>query len=522
MLNSLYNAFGRNATDDADMTDAVLVDAPVDVADPTGSAGSTQSTDVLDARAPSAQATSKQCTLATSIERPALSSSSEHNILAMLSLSAPEVPVDEVQQRPPVDIVACVDRSGSMSGPKIALMKQTLDLLVTKTGLKDSDRLGIVTFDNNVETKLELTSMDKKGRTAAQDVVQALQPGGATNLSGGLLKSVDVLNSSKGDATGRTRVVLLFTDGQANNGIRDTPTMTAAAQGAVAGTNTAIFTFGFGSDHNADMLRSIAQTASGIYYFISEVDDIPQAFADCLGGIMSVVAQNATLSIEPTSPTVAIGKVLGNYKLSTGADAARPTIELGDLYSEDEKDLLFELKLNALPTPVDGEAQVLRAKLRYFNVITKSMDEIDAELLVARPAQTPANQPINIKIDEQRNRMATADAMENASRLADGGDLEGGRALLAQARELVCRSSSVATPLSAALVKEMVALEDGYVDMPRYRSVGSKVSKMSAACHMQQRSNHCTASVYKGGSKGKSSMKGSWFTKSYSSCSDEE
>ena len=45
-----------------------------------------------------------------------------------------------------------------MSGAKIELMRQTLDLLVNRTGLTSKDRLGIVEFNHEVNVALDLSS----------------------------------------------------------------------------------------------------------------------------------------------------------------------------------------------------------------------------------------------------------------------------------------------------------------------------------------------------------------------------
>ena len=52
-----------------------------------------------------------------------------------------------------LDVVAVVDRSGSMQGSKMEQLKATLRVLVEK-GLSSRDRLGLVTFDSTVDTPL--------------------------------------------------------------------------------------------------------------------------------------------------------------------------------------------------------------------------------------------------------------------------------------------------------------------------------------------------------------------------------
>ena len=67
------------------------------------------------------------------------------------------------------------------------------------------------------------------------------------------------------------------------------------------------------------------------------------------------------------------------------------------------------------------------------------------------------------------------------------------------------RTPSAATPLVSALTSDCEKLMAGYADMDSYGRWGSKASKMSAASHMQQRSNHSSAQVY--ARKGKQAMR---------------
>ena len=51
-------------------------------------------------------------------------------------------------------------------------------------------------------------------------------------------------------------------------------------------------------DHDEDALRGVAEASKGLFYFIEQPDAIPAAFADCLGGLSSVVCQNASLELR--------------------------------------------------------------------------------------------------------------------------------------------------------------------------------------------------------------------------------
>jgi len=496
------------------------------------------------AAAPTAAAAAPAMSISCSAEKPALASSEAHTTLAMISLAAS---AHEPVTRLPLEVVAVVDRSGSMSGEKMQTMKQTLTFLVSK-GLQNGDSLAIVSFDDTVETRLELTTMDGTGKAKALKAIGQLHPGRTTNLSGGLLQGIDLLQRAPAPGGGSTRAVLLFTDGIANVGIRDGPGIVAAAHGAMAGAASSapmtLFTFGFGSDHNEDMLRALADTSNGLYYFLDRAETIPQAFADCLGGLVAVVAQNTTLRLEP-APGVAIPHVHSAYKqtpvpqpgmapqpatapqpppqpvpqrapqpaeAAAAAAAAGGAIELslGDVYAEEEKDLVLQLSLPALAAPLaEGEGEAgegggavcLKATLRYYSVPASRFETSEATLTIQRPAATPAQQPLNEKLEEQRVRVNVAEAMQQAAEWADGGRLEEGRALLQKCRLASLASAASASPACEALVADLRRVETGYEDAAQYRQWGGKMSKMSAMSHAQQRSTHATGGMYENASK---------------------
>jgi len=214
--------------------------------------------------------------------------------------------------------------------------------------------------------------------------------------------------------------LLLFTDGLANAGLSRVDEITAAMENPLAliraqTKNCSVFSFGFGADHDENMLRKIAETGNGMYYFIGDVDKIPVSFADCLGGLQSVVGQNLVLSVETKDPNLSILRSLNpKYKLQN--NASLPTsnkifIELGDIYSEEQRDMIFMVKLPKLDQE-NLNYQPLTFTLTYFNAMSTQDDVQKSEILIKRPGVVSNVQP-NISLDIQRNRLLTADAMEN-------------------------------------------------------------------------------------------------------------
>merc|ERR1712232_728845 len=102
--------------------------------------------------------------------------------------------------------------------------------------------------------------------------------------------------------------------------------------------------------------------------------------------------------------------------------------------------------------------------------------------------------------------MGTAEAMENATKLADEGSLSDGRDLLLKQLEVLkCAPSA---PQCAYLLEDLENAQSGFDDEVRYRAQGSKFTKMSAQSNMQQRSTHAAGKAY--ARKGKKGMMAHW------------
>ena len=152
---------------------------------------------------------------------------------------------------------------------KLELCKETTIMLAKE--LRASDRFGLVTFDHGVHTNVPLTTAS----TSSTAQVAAIRTGGTTNLSGGLFQGLELLKSAP--AAERVRAVLLLTDGHANQGIKDQGPLVAATTNLLAGTQTSLYTFGYGSDHNAELLQAVAGAAGdgrGGYYFIETAEKV--------------------------------------------------------------------------------------------------------------------------------------------------------------------------------------------------------------------------------------------------------
>ena len=84
-----------------------------------------------------------------------------------------------------------------------------------------------------------------------------------------------------------------------------------------------------------------------MFYFVASEEDISQAFADSLGGLLSVVAQNLDLVLQ-AAPGVLIKELQVTYNYDTVEAGHKYAFKLKDLYSEEKRDLVLRLNLGAL------------------------------------------------------------------------------------------------------------------------------------------------------------------------------
>ena len=246
--------------------------------------------------------------------------------------------------------------------------------------------------------------------------------------------------------------------------------------------------------------RSISEAGHALYYYIESADDIPESFADCIGGLLSVVAQDIVINIEPVN-NVKINKLSTHYpneKSKTGGYSVR----LGDIYSEETRNIVCNVNVPTITSEVDSFS-IIEFSVSYFNTLTRNLEKITTIATIKRPSETPKNQVIDQSLDRQKNRLITADVIENARKIADVGDLKLAREHLQNAIGQIKNSPSGSDELCKVLIAD---LEESHKDMENkaeYHSKGVKKMMWKAQAHEKER---C---VGKGGydTKAKSGMK---------------
>ena len=146
--------------------------------------------------------------------------------------------------------------------------------------------------------------------------IDRLQPGGSTNLHGGLMLGFQEVDRHF-DIRRNNRVILL-TDGIANVGVTDAEQITADAR-AYNDRGIYLSTVGLGRDFNDALLSRLALQGQGAYHFIDSAEEMDKVFRKDVLGLMQKVASDVSLILRP-EPGV---QVLGADRLR-GPAAGRP------------------------------------------------------------------------------------------------------------------------------------------------------------------------------------------------------
>lgn len=372
----------------------------------------------------------------------------------------------------------------------LPLLKETLQFMVQQ--LRGEDKLCLVTFDHEVRVELPLTGMDSSGKQLAEKAISSIKERGHTNLSGGLLAALETLYRIPSTTASLVESVLLFTDGKANVGIKDSVALVKATKSLLGQINrqACVFTFGYGSEHDADSLHAIAEAGNGLFYYIDNSDSIPESFCDCLGGLLSVAAQNVRLTIKAIGDCQ-VSKPLTTFKTEVKEPNKVFEVSIPDIYCEEEKCILAKVKVPADPNVTEAlTLPLVSCHVEFFDVLNCKPNTRDSECTVVRNVTVP--KPVHSdyydEIDLHKLRCEVAEKLESASNLATRGDIPGARDLLTKLRGRIRKSVVFRKPLGVHLVETVDESLGGLQDKTTYTEHGRAVMRNYIGSHWQQRS----------------------------------
>ena len=184
--------------------------------------------------------------------------------------------------RLPLNFSLVLDRSGSMSGPKIKQLREAVRTMIGR--LEPTDTVSVVVFNAHTDVIIPATAAHNKAVLAER--VGKLEAGGGTTMAPAMRAGLAEI--AKNLSPGVASRLIVLTDGQTT---REEECREEADRVAAAG--VPLVALGLGSDWNEDLLLDLAQRTGelGDAYLIRQPDDVGPIF-DQVFTQMKVVAQD--------------------------------------------------------------------------------------------------------------------------------------------------------------------------------------------------------------------------------------
>lgn len=369
-------------------------------------------------------------TLKTALDFSKVAVGKKHTVHLLVNLIGAK---HEDKNRKPLSLSVAIDCSGSMAeenGRKIEFAKRSLLKLIDH--LTGQDTLGVVGFSDSVWTVFSPMKMTAENKEKAKVEVERLHPLQSTNLSGATLESFDQLKDASGDVVR----AMLFTDGLPTAGITDKGQLVALV--AKKPEKSGLTCFGYGNNHDPELLASMAKKGGGNFYFVKTPDDAPAFFGRELGGLLSCVAQNVKVKLS-AKKDVKLVDVLNDFDVDANKDQTDATITVDDVYAEEKRRILIKVELPEVDKGLPRPVKIIDVEVNYHDLQSNEPRRLEDSVSVEYVKEDDAQKDADKEVQEQLALIEAARAQEEAIKLADAGNFQQAQVVIQHA-QVMCRA----------------------------------------------------------------------------------
>ena len=397
----------------------------------------------------------------------------------------------------PLDLICVIDHSGSMNGEKIKLVKNAFTYLFKYLG--DLDRISIVIFDDKATRLVPLLRTTELNKKRILSAVRNIQGAGGTDINLGMMHAFQTIKQRR--YINPVTSIFLLSDGlddKAQQRVKESLVKFNIPD------DVTINTFGFGSDHDPQLMNDIADQRDGNFYVIHQLDTIDETFIDCLGGLFSSIAQSAQIKVKPEQSNalngVEIIKAYGGAGMWAKLQDTYVT-KMTSLISGKQRDYVFEIKLPASVKELqDHEKNIPIASaevevLGLNNEIVVKKAELYVTLLNEVEEMKEEEEDDDKEVMNNYYRVKGALVMDEARKLADAKRNDEAKKLLQNFKEELVNSSVKGNELIKNLVKDIdMAIVD--VNPKVYQEIGRHNVIANARAQMCQKPNLASHNYY--------------------------
>ncbi|XP_072986127.1 E3 ubiquitin-protein ligase WAV3 [Typha latifolia] len=365
-------------------------------------------------------------------EAALVSSGRRHgNYVVAIKVKAPPVRA----RRAPIDLVTVLDVSQGVTGEKLQMLRRAMRLVIASLG--PDDRLSMVAFSGAAKRLLPLRRMSRPGQRAARQIIERMVlvspgPGQRTCVGDALRKATKILEDRR--HRNPVATIMLLSDSQQQqqqnqNQQEDNAMNKMDPQPRYATSN--LHHPSSATTRFAHLEIPIGEDAH------PKAVPVEDAFAKCIGGLVSIVMQDVHLQLAfPFGEISAVYSCSGGQRavvVGGGGGRGITSVRLGDLYSEEERELLVELRAPLLHTPHHAHSMSVRCS--YRDPASHESMSGDEHPLLLPPLHSQSS---SLRL---RNLFVTTRAVAESRRLVELNDYATALHLLSSARSLLLPSA---------------------------------------------------------------------------------
>jgi Ca-activated chloride channel family protein len=345
----------------------------------------------------------------------------------MLEITAPAAPVVAATQHKTKSIVFVVDRSGSMAGGRLEVVLNTIQETLPR--LHPEDYIAVVSFDDQAIVNVALNQVKNHKMAEVINSVKNISAGGSTNLEAGYRLG---LEQAKAAPSGIETTIILLSDGQANQGNIDP---VALGQLATQATEHLIVTttMGIGDGYDENILSALADGGNGNHIAAIKQGEALDGLQAEIDGLLlkTMLEVRFDITIGPDFLGNKTNIIAGRRMKKWNKTHGQVQTLLGDVAGGEEKNVVFDLVLDAHEMAAPGVKQGVKVEWEYIDALTgnkiSNSETIEVEL-VADDKWVEPKRDNDIVAELKAVRMQQI--WDEAGRLFDEGRVSEANALL--------------------------------------------------------------------------------------------
>lgn len=212
--------------------------------------------------------------------------SGSREALLELGFSVKE-PKDKKAIEKPLNVAFVLDKSGSMSGENIEILKAAMVDFVKK--LRPIDNLSLILFDTEAVVAYEC---QKANKSHLMDLIAAIQAGGGTSIYEGL--KLGYKEVSKNATSGSVNRLILLTDGYGSKPVNEV----LALSDEYFKKGISVSTIGVGEGYNSALLSLLSKYSGGLEHQAINSNGITAALYKEFESLLYPLASDLTVKVK--------------------------------------------------------------------------------------------------------------------------------------------------------------------------------------------------------------------------------